>query len=93
MELTWQGTTGWCDGFVIGQVYERRNGWEGCVRGDRVDDVLHPTLEAAIAAVDAAVAGHPPPKRAKPPERRRYVRNRGPEWAPHPGTVPAHKRR
>lgn len=83
MELTWQGTTGWCDGFVIGQVYERRNGWEGCVRGDRVDDVLHPTLEAAMAAVDAAVTGHPPPERKPVVERRRYVRNTGPCETPY----------
>lgn len=83
MELTWQGTTGWCDGFVIGQVYERRNGWEACVRHVTVGDGLYPTLEAAMAAVVGAVAGHPPPQRATPPERRRYVRNTGPCETPY----------
>lgn len=89
MDLTWTGDLeetayyGWCEGRHIGQVLRRRQGWEALVAYEHVDRVLHPDADEAKAAVERAVAGRPLPQPRG--ERRRFTRNRGVEWAPHPG--------
>ena len=95
MELTWTGGLdpetatayfGWCEGRQIGQVLRRRKGWEALVANGRIDRVHHPTAGEARAAVERAVAGRPLPQ-APRAERRRFINNRGPGWAPHPGQL------
>ena len=99
MELEWRASesarSGWCNGFHVAQVLRSARGWSAYIAHTPVDGPrYYGTPEEAVAAAEAAVADEPPPQSTpSPAERRRFVRNR-PQWVPpHPGTVPARRKR
>lgn len=74
------------DGRVACRVVHHSSGWHAYLRGDPVDDVDY-DLEGAQAAAVRAWLADPEPPAKRSTQRRRFVRNTGPEGAPHPGDL------
>lgn len=61
--------------------------WLPIVRNNRIGGDTYASVEEAQAAAQAVFDRLPQPVPPRPRERRRYVKNRWPGLAPHPGVL------
>lgn len=83
--IQWKGTSGYVEGRVVFRLIEGTNGWRVYLRGDPLDRVDYPDVDAARAAAVGAL-GRVLPLPEPPPRPERYGRKLPNRPVPqHPG--------